>query len=364
MTTLVLKTILILAVAAPVAAYFGLWLTAKNQPGPGDVDWQFTIEARGWSKFMRLDGVDLHYLDAGSGRPVLLIHGFGDSVYTWRNNIDALLASGRRVLAVDLPGLGLSEAPDDFSRRPSDLANFMVRFLDRLGLDRVDAVGSSLGGNLALAMAVNHPDRVRRLALLGPLCYRDGKYITYHALVSSSLGMALLKPIFGPWVFRVALNGCFHDHCLVTERMVAQKCKPFNRAGFVDALARLGSDYLSDDLDNLSRRYGEIQAPVLIVWGKYDLAVPPKRYARRLNRDLPQSELVILDRSGHLPHQEQPGKINDLLTDYFSGEDVERMPGKAEAPARRGKPENTPASRDGSFQPVGIPRNSLTMNPS
>jgi pimeloyl-ACP methyl ester carboxylesterase len=98
--------------------------------------------------------------------------------------------------------------------------------------------------------------------------------------------------------------------------MVAQKAKPLARPEYVETLARVGSEYLGDDLDALSLRYPKIKAPALIVWGEADRAIPPDRFASRLHQDLEGSRLVLLPQTGHLPHQEAADIVNEELTKF------------------------------------------------
>jgi pimeloyl-ACP methyl ester carboxylesterase len=311
-----LKIASLLAVLALALGYLALWRVAQAPVGPGDADWEFAIQAKGWSRILTVDGAPVHYLDAGRGPVILMLHGFGDSSYTWHENLDALAGAGFRVVAVDLPGHGRSGLPADLRLSPQALADWTARFLDRLGVEKAVVAGSSLGGNVALALAADHPDRVDRLILLGPLGYMADRYWLYHYLASSTIVRGLFQPLFGPWVIDVALRGCYWDSDKVTPRMVAQKAKPLARPEYVETLARVGSEYLGDDLDALSLRYPKIKAPALIVWGEADRAIPPDRFASRLHRDLEGSRLVLLPQTGHLPHQEAADIVNKELTKF------------------------------------------------
>ncbi|HHS98150.1 MAG TPA: alpha/beta hydrolase, partial [Chloroflexi bacterium] len=141
----------------------------------------------------------LRVTEAGSGEPVLLIHGFADSAYTWHRNLDALIEAGFRALAYDQPGCGGSDLPEGFRFGVDDLARVALGLLDALGIDRAHVVGSSMGGGVALYLAVHHPDRVRRVVGVAPVCYHP-PFRPFAPLFRCSLFLALARRIAGPWL--------------------------------------------------------------------------------------------------------------------------------------------------------------------
>lgn len=312
-----MKNIVLVPVAAVVLLYGLGWPLARQSPGPGDSLWQAQIARADWSRHLDLGGYRLHYLDAGQGPPVLLLHGFGDSVYSWRHNIKPLVQAGFRVVALDLPGLGESETPAGFAFTVEAVAAQITAFLDALNVDRVDVVGNSLGGNLALFLARYHPDRIRRIVLTGPACYPSCRHDILSALARSPITAALVEPILAPWNFRLMIRFCYDDPDRVTDDNVSQRCLPLNRPDFRNNLIRLGGSYFSQGFLDLSWSYHRIAIPVLAVWGEHDRIIRTDRNAQRLHQDIPGSRLVIMKQAGHLPHEEQPGGFNRLMLDFL-----------------------------------------------
>ena len=311
------KRLLWLAAAVLILGYGAVWRMAQHPPGPGDRDWLTHIEKAGWSKWLDYQGARIHYLDAGQGPPVLLIHGFADSSYTWRKNIIPLTQAGFRVLAIDLPGMGRSGVPSGFEYSPAEMGRFLTTFLDRLELARVSAAGNSLGGSLTLYLAVNASERVEKMIPVDPACYPSRKYDLYTVINDNAWLQSLLKPLVGPWVLRLGVRQSYHDPDLVTDTLVSQMAQPYADRDYIDRMAKLGGRYLPPAVAELAPHYQEIDLPALIIWGSTDRLIPTKPNAERLHRDIPRSRLEIIPQAGHLPHQEQPEIFNRLLLEFL-----------------------------------------------
>ena len=117
------------------------------------------------SHFVKIDGVDIHYRDEGQGPPLVLLHGSSSSLHTWDGWV-AKLADHRRIVRLDLPGYGLTGPAPDKDYSAARYARVVVALLDRLGIHRADIAGNSLGGRVALTVALDHPSYVGRLVLV------------------------------------------------------------------------------------------------------------------------------------------------------------------------------------------------------
>ncbi|MFH1091930.1 MAG: alpha/beta fold hydrolase, partial [Pseudomonadota bacterium] len=312
-----LKRLLIFVAAVLLLLYFGVWHMAQYPPGPGDLSWQNLVMDKGWSKFMDMGHYQVHYLEAGRGAPLLLIHGFADSSYSWQRNFEALAEAGFRVLALDLPGLGRSEAPPGFSFTPEAMAAVILEFLDRKNIPRVHLIGNSLGGHLTLFLAVEHSERVNKIVPVDPACYPFDRHRFLGPAARNRALSELAKPLIGPWVFHFTFKRCFYDPGLATEAMISQRSRPFLRPDFKDNLIKLGGAYFSTTFAELSGKYRKITAPTLIVWGDADRMIPAKGFAVRLQKDIPGSRLVIIEKAGHLPHTERPETFNRLVVEFL-----------------------------------------------
>jgi len=259
----------------------------------------------------------MRYLRAGSGPPILLIHGLMAYSFSWRLTIPAL-ASYRTVYAPDLLGMGYSDHPQDmdFSITPS--AERLWQFLDLLNITNLDIVGSSLGGGIAVRMAAAQRERVNKLVLAAPvnpwsrhgrlivrmLATRPGgkMFIAMLPLIRAT-GEIWLKRLFGdPRRIRPeALDG-------YTAPLLQPSAWNYGLSvmyKFRQDLAALESDYraLADK-------------PVMLVWGDRDRAVHFSSVKEILKR-LPNARLEVLHGVGHIPYEEEPAEFNRLLLDFL-----------------------------------------------
>jgi pimeloyl-ACP methyl ester carboxylesterase len=260
-----------------------------------------------------IGGARVHYLDYGSGPPLVLLHGLGASTYSFRHNLPEL-ARHFRVLALDLPGYGFS------SRNVPDMsitaqAHYLSGFLDHLGLQRVAIAGHSMGGSVAQRLAVMAPERVERLVLLAST---TDEFMSRGAFASAV--MAPFIPVFvtavlhNPQVREMWVRRAVHDPEYLTPEIRAAYSAPGHIIGHVAAFQRLMIDRLRDQPLDLSR----IAAPALIVWGETDRVVSLS-HGRRLEASIRGSRLVIVPRAGHWVPEEQPEAVNGLIRDFLLG---------------------------------------------
>ncbi|MBI4310360.1 MAG: alpha/beta fold hydrolase [Chloroflexi bacterium] len=255
------------------------------------------------------------YGAAGSGPPVVLLHGLGATHVIWRPNAGPL-AEQYAVYAPDFPGHGGSRTPGVRYSLAAGV-RFVVTFMDALGLRRAVLVGSSMGGLVALAVAARHPEMVAGLALASPAGLgRD---------VSLAMRLAAL-PVAGPLLARLApstgegfLPSLFYRPEAIDPHMVAEINAMASAPGIQDtALAVLRS---SVGLGGLRRDVVQLQAlkqatcPVLIVWGKED-RILPVTHAFRAQAAQPLAEVHVLPECGHLPNVEKAQEFNQMVLEF------------------------------------------------
>jgi pimeloyl-ACP methyl ester carboxylesterase len=269
-------------------------------------------------QFVTVDGVRLHFLDGGAPTgdrpPVLLLHGFGSSTYSWRHTMPAL-ASHERVLALDFPGHGYSErvtTPTYTLRRYADL---VARFLTALNIGQAVVVGNSMGGAVALQLAISHPRRVARLnvvdAATGSEDTRRPPAGLMRLLTAGPLGRAFIYATFGnPAFARRGLAFSYADPARLSDVAVAGYRAPLRVRGTAQALVAMTNSPPDDDLPEL---LPTINAPTVILWGDGDRLIPLAR-GERLRDLIPGSRLVVLPDCGHLPQEECPAEFNTALS--------------------------------------------------
>lgn len=255
------------------------------------------------------DGIRLNVAEAGRGPVLLLLHGLSASHAIWEHVIPAF-ADRWRVIAPDLPGHGTSEKPD--APYTIDFFAGVLRSLARaLDVDEAVVVGSSLGGHVALELAIGYPRFTRALALAAPACGYSP------ALRVAGLAIQAVTPQLLRATVPQSLRQGFYDRAklghatrgrILTERLVADDFPQFARA-----VTRSLSGVLTAPPLALER----VRQPTAIVWGRQDRLVPMARSTWLLSR-IPHATLHVLERCGHLPMLEQPAAFVRLLDTYLA----------------------------------------------
>jgi 4,5:9,10-diseco-3-hydroxy-5,9,17-trioxoandrosta-1(10),2-diene-4-oate hydrolase len=257
--------------------------------------------------------------------PVVLLHGGGPGATGASNyvrNIDAFAGAGYRVLVPDTPGYGGSSKRLDQSDPFGDLAVFVRGLLDALEVERAHLVGNSYGGAAALRLALDRPDRVSRLVLMGP-----GGIGTTRALPTKGLS-ALLSYYGGEGPSREKLRSFIHDHLVydasdVPEDLIELRYRasvdpevvaspPLRRPSGPGALRTA----MRMDFTRYRARLARCQVPTLVIWGTEDRVNRPSGGAY-LARALPDCDLYLLARTGHWAQYEQAPRFNKLVLDWL-----------------------------------------------
>lgn len=273
-----------------------------------------------------MDGRRVRVIEAVAARergdPVLMLHGVGGWAENWRETLPAVAASGRRAIAVDLPGFGESEpVPGARYFDPADAfyASFVRRLLDALDLERAHLVGSSMGGAVAFVAAVCAPSRVRSLTLVAPGGMGRDMPAFMRAL-SMPLSFLLGRLPAPRAAARRVLRSCFHDTRLIPAALVTE-VEGYGRASFPEFLRVLRSvgtlGGVREELRHawISRAH-EHTGPILLVWGRED-RILPVAHAAAVHAIAPHAELHVIERCGHLPMIERPDEFQALLLRFL-----------------------------------------------
>jgi pimeloyl-ACP methyl ester carboxylesterase len=263
-------------------------------------------------QFVEIDGNLLHYVGAGQGEAVILLHGVGGSTFSFRFTIPEL-ARYFRVVAVDLLGCGYSARPVKGDYRLSTQARMIRDLMDRLGIGRAAVVGHSMGGPVAMRLALSFPERVSRLVLVSSA--------TDEILRRGARPARLFRPFmttFGPffmnsrrfrrWERRTAV----HDPAHITDEVLEGHMRFARMKGNMRAQARTLAGWLSDP-----PFYPEqVSQPTLVLWGEHDRWLPLEG-GRELAASIPGARLEAVRSAGHMVLEEQPATSNRVLLDFL-----------------------------------------------
>ncbi|MCB1022846.1 MAG: alpha/beta hydrolase [Acidobacteria bacterium] len=297
-------SVLLSLIAIAVVAFIIFWYSR-----PADVSFEemrSSVPNSQYSKFAEIDGIKLHYQEKGTGIPVVLIHGFTSSTYTWKD-VFGPLSEKYRVIAIDLKGFGFSEKPEgDYSRR--EQGKLVIGLLSHLKIENAWMVGNSMGGETALNAALQAPEKIRGLILV------DSAGVSFESKGGITPWYARL-PYVGRWITAIALSGTgivragiersFYDDSKITDDRVNyyHRLLSNDKAQRAAMLAREQfGDYPIED------KLKDIRIPTLIIWGAEDEVIPLKA-GEKMNSLIRDSELRVYEKVGHIPEEEVPEKL-------------------------------------------------------
>ena len=302
----------VMAVLAALLLGLGAWLWTPDIP-------RATLEARylaAATDLRTVAGTTLHVRDSGprDAPAIVLLHGFGASLHTWESWAQVLQAQ-YRVLRFDLPGHGLSppDATGDYSDARS--LQLLAALMDQMGVAQAHLIGHSMGGRIAWSFAARQPQRVARLVLVAPDGFASpgfeyGKAPEVGA-VAELMRWALPRPLL-----RMSLAPAYADPAAMTEDRIDRYhdllLAPGARQAILDRMRQL---VLQDPVPWLQR----ITAPTLLLWGQQDQMIPVAN-AADYQRAVAQTQLVVLPRLGHLPHEEDPARSLPPVQAFLAGQ--------------------------------------------
>lgn len=269
------------------------------------------------SKFIQWKGAEIHYVESGSGFPILMIHGFGGSHRDFQH-LDTLFSNKYRVIRVDMPGFGLSQFPYAyhdtlvFKHVYNEYFNFII---DTLKLDSFYVMGNSLGGMMAWNLALEQPNKVKKMVLLNSAGYEMNKVMkTANASrFKNPIMKLILKKGIPKYMTAKGISRVFYEKTTLTEEKIDRVNDFWNTAGNLKHIMNMANSKEIIDESKIKK----VTVPTLIIWGKEDLIVQAK-YAERFHNDIPNSQLIIYEKCGHVPMSEVPQKVHDDVSKFFN----------------------------------------------
>lgn len=263
--------------------------------------------------------VTLYYEEHGSGPPLVLLHGLGESTFTW-HDVAPALAEHHRVIALDLKGFGKSDKPDDTAYTADDQAALVAGFVAARDLVNVTLVGHSFGGTVALRTALANgmqgTGRIARIAVIGaPAIPRStARYLDLvkTPVIPDSIAAGLAPETLARLLLSEAMGG----NAKVDDDDVEGYAAPYRDAAALRAFFATARAIVAEkDASAIMRSYKSIDMPVLVVWCRKDPIVPLKS-GRKLAAAVPRAKLAIVEGCHHLPQHERPAELTRLLQTF------------------------------------------------
>lgn len=298
------------------------FVAAKLLLRPRDVEWDKNREAifnAEYSRFTEVEGVRVHYQEAGESDapPMILIHGFASSNLVWSKVLLGLAGAGFRVIAPDLLGYGYSGKPRELDYTIDSQARLIVSLLKQLGIARAVVVGSSYGGAIAATVALDNPEVVEKLILVGAVTNNAPTRYLLMRLFSSPIIGDILSPLLvgSRRLLRARMKGVYDRHeWVMDEKRVHARHLPLRTRGTHRAIIRTVRRW---DADRVSRDAHLLAPPTLVLWGDNDREVPLQD-GERLSQEIPHSRLIVFHECGHLPHEEYPEAFTKVVSEFCS----------------------------------------------
>ena len=257
------------------------------------------------SKEVLVFGQKIHYLEAGTGPTVILLHGLGGSTQVWQFNV-AALAEKYHVMVPDQIGFGKSDKPL-VNYRIRTYVDFLDQFCKQLKIERATLVGNSMGGWIAAMFTASFPDRVNKLVLVDAAGYAPPKDIDSRIFFglnpTTREGMRVL-------VAKVFYNKAFQTDAAIDQAIAARLAAGdgYTINSITESIIR-GEDFLDDVVKTIKR-------PTLIIWGRQDGLVPLPE-GERFNKDIAGSKIIVFGECGHVPNIEKPAEFNAALLKFL-----------------------------------------------
>lgn len=281
-------------------------------------------------QFADIDGVSIYYIARGDANnpAVILIHGFGGSTFTWRDNMDAVVEAGYYVVALDLPPFGLSDKSPDIGYSHADFADYVAGLMDYLGIESATIVGHSMGGSVASYFVVNYPARVNNLIFVAGGVFESirNQNADEDDTQGSPLGILgsidlesesasnILRFSLVPATFAAIIESAYFDASIMTDEVIDGYARPLQIENWTDGfiaylLAEEANPITLDEVSEVA------DMPVLIIWGEEDTWVPITM-GEAMNSSFTDVEMVTYESVGHLPMEENVEQFNNDVI-YF-----------------------------------------------
>jgi pimeloyl-ACP methyl ester carboxylesterase len=317
-------------IAAGAAGLMGAAIAYKFLTRPDTVRWEQAagdLHHANNSNFAEVDAMRVHYQEFGEENktPLILIHGYSASTFTWKSVAPLLAEAGFRVLAVDLIGFGYSEKPSWFDYSIVSQARMLARLMDRLGIGTAAVGGNSYGGAIAATLALDYPERVEKLLLVGAVSNDD---VLKHPLLRTAR-VPVVGELITPFLvdsrqfvrYRQYNSMAENSHYLINSARVEAVRTPLAAADGHNSLLATVRHWSAKRIEHDAHL---IEQPTLLVWGDSDAVIPIEN-GRRLHSLIPDSRFIVFKDCGHIPQEEFPQDFVNVVCDFAATKKAKKV---------------------------------------
>lgn len=263
------------------------------------------------STFIEVNGNTIHYTKQGTGKPLILVHGFAGSTYTWRHLIP-LLTDHYTVYAVDVLGFGLSDKPPDGNYDMKSHGQRLIDFMDALNLPSANLIGHSMGGVIIAYASLAAPAKAETLVMVEPGFYMETipAFLNY---LFFPLDRIMARQFYTRGMRERFFMGSFYNKSLVTDEVIDAYMLPTRTPNALEAMAHMMSTVGVKNYEGVTEK---ITRPTLIVWGERG-PEDPLTFATRIKGEIPESQLITVKECGHYVQEEKAQELAQIIEDFL-----------------------------------------------
>jgi pimeloyl-ACP methyl ester carboxylesterase len=268
------------------------------------------------------NGIAIRYFEFGNGKPIIFLHGFGVSSYSWRY-ISEYFKSKYQIILIDLKGFGLSDKPIDYHYSILDQAEVIFKFIKGNSIQNACLVGHSLGGAIALATYIKIHEAgmrsIEKLILIDSAGDKQ-KVPGFIALLQTPIiNHISFLTIPSHVSTKIVLKKVFFEDSKITDEVVKTYASYVELPGARHAFIETAKQISPKNFRGIVQKFKNIEIPVLIIWGKEDEIVPLS-VGKKLESEIPNSQLIIIPQTGHAPHEENPSETIKIISDFLKSQ--------------------------------------------
>lgn len=296
------------------SVFFGVSLACASAPVP--TPWRQSFLDAGRMRRVEVSGGALAVIDVGEGPAVILLHGLGGSAYDWREAIGPLTEAGFRVVIPDMLGVAYSDHPADVDYCMVAQARRIGEMADAMGIAEARVAGNSYGGGVAVALAVDRPALVERLALISPAVVEQTPPLYVGVARVALVGDLAWSLSCKHCVVRDVLTRAWGPEGAPSAEVISEYAHEQRFRGQRATSMRIARMIDHEEALEALERMGEIRAPVLVLWGTADAITPPEG-AQVVAERIPHADVRLLEGEGHVPHMARPERVLPAIVEFL-----------------------------------------------